>query len=236
MENRSKCSDEYSDNESQLRFEDLHPHTKTPVNKKKVWEQDMDSDDFNYSMDSFLISEFVSSQQFTFNKHSSWNKPQRTNSRVSVVSLLRLSPIRFNCIQGKDVSTSPTKQGNERSRQINAQTNALLFEPLKVHNLARQTTPEERKPKRLRKCKPKKRHVSDSKLVVSFHRAASTSSLSKNLAVDDEKYVRDLKDTKLKNQKKRLKKQYKELKTVSDQLENWDEVQKQVSVSKSSFY
>lgn len=71
METRSKCSDDYSDNESQLRFEDLYPQTKNLVKKEKDLDQDLNSEDFNYSMDSFLISEFVTSQQFTFNKHSS---------------------------------------------------------------------------------------------------------------------------------------------------------------------
>lgn len=131
-----------------------------------------------------------------------------------------MSPKKSNCIADTSVPASPIKQLNERSRQINAQTNALLFESIKVSPPVREQTPEERKPRRLKKCKPRRKHVSDSNLVVPIQRAAATSRFIKNVVVDNKKHTHDLKDTKLKKQKKRLKKHYKELKRISDQLEN----------------
>ena len=71
MENASKCSDDFSDNESDLRFEDLHPKLERKNNIGKKSEDDMDTEDFNYSMDSFMTSEFLSSNNLSLSKNGS---------------------------------------------------------------------------------------------------------------------------------------------------------------------
>lgn len=219
MEYSSKWSDEFDDGESQLRFEDLHPER---VRDKKETEDDSELDfiselDFDYST-SFCESSLISPYKLSNMKSNGSSINSTFNLEMRSFGSKKNSVI----LKSPDIKTFKSKQ-RQKVKHITAENNSLLFEEFRVNQRKRGQTPLK---KRSRRGKPKRRNFSDLNKLDDL----------KAVLGNEEQHTRKPNGTSKSKVMKRSKKMYKQLKRISEQLENCDEVKQSVSVLMNSHY